>query len=107
MTARACPVALHPDGGVLRIAAFRHPLAGLQIPKGRIEPGEDATRAAARELFEETGLETVAAVPMGSTQITDQEWHFALCRVKPPVRDQWRHLCADDGGHLFDCFWQP
>ncbi len=109
MSTKACAVALHPDGGPLRLAAFRHPLAGLQLPKGTIDPGEHAVRAAARELFEETGLETLSAVSLGSSaEIVDgQIWHFALCRVKPPVLDRWRHLCADDGGHAFDCFWHP
>jgi len=109
MIHKACAVALHPDGAPLRVAAFRHPQAGLQLPKGSVEQDENPTRAAARELFEETGLETISAIPLGQTEtiVSGEIWHFALCRVKPPVRDQWRHLCPDDGGHLFECFWHP
>ena len=104
----ACPVALHPDGAPLRIAAFEHPLAGLQLAKGGIEPEEPAPRAAARELFEETGLETRAALFLGKSDdiVAGERWHLALCRVAPPVRVEWQHLCADDGGHVFRCFWQ-
>ncbi|MEL6565344.1 MAG: NUDIX domain-containing protein [Pseudomonadota bacterium] len=103
----ACPVALHPDGGVRRIPAFAHPHAGLQLVKGGVRPGEAPEAAAARELYEEAGLETRAALSLGmSGGIVDGEcWHFALCRLVPPVRDRWQHVCADDGGHLFRFFW--
>ncbi len=109
MILKACPIALHPDGAPLRIAAFKHPHAGLQIVKGTIEPGENPARAAARELFEESGLETKSAIVIGdSPDIADnQHWHFALCRIAPPVRDHWQHFCKDDGGHLFKFFWHP
>lgn len=109
MIHKACPVALHPDGAPLRIAVFRHPQAGLQLPKGTVKQDEHPTRAAARELFEETGLETLSAISLGQsdTIVEGERWHFALCRIKPPVRDRWRHHCTDDGGHLFECFWQP
>jgi 8-oxo-dGTP pyrophosphatase MutT (NUDIX family) len=105
---KACPVALHPDGAPLRVAAFRHPKAGLQIVKGTVEPGEGVARAAARELLEESGLETRSAIVIGeSADIAEgQHWHFVLCRIAPPVRDQWQHYCRDDGGHLFTFFWQ-
>ena len=105
----ACPIALHPDGGLRRIAAFEHPQAGLQLVKGGVRDGEAPAAAAARELFEEAGPETRAALLLGqSDEIADGAcWHFALCRVVPPVRDRWQHLCADDGGHLFRFFWLP
>ena len=107
MIHKACPIALHPDGTPLRLAAFTHPQAGLQLVKGTIEPGENPAKTAARELFEESGLETKSAIFIGdSTDIApDQHWHFALCRVAPPVRDKWQHVCADDGGHLFKFHW--
>ena len=35
---------------------FRHPLAGIQLVKGTVEPSENPADAARRELFEESGL---------------------------------------------------
>ena len=103
----ACPVALHPDGAVRRIPVFEHPQAGLQLVKGGLRAGEAPAMGAARELFEESGLETTAAIPIGQADdiAADEVWHFALCRIKPPVRDRWQHLCTDDGGHLFQFHW--
>ncbi len=91
----------------MRHLLLHHPSAGLQLVKGTVEPGEDPTRAAARELFEEAGLETVAATPMGASETIQpgEVWHFALCRVRPPVRDNWQHLAPDDGGTLFRFSW--
>ncbi len=105
----ACPIALHPDGVVRRVAAFEHPQAGLQLVKGGVQEGEAPAAAAARELYEEAGLETRAALLLGRSEdiAPDEVWHFALCRIVPPVRERWQHLCADDGGHLFRFFWLP
>lgn len=105
----ACPVALHPDGANRRIAILEHRHAGLQLVSGGIRTDEPPTAAAARKLYEESGLETRAALSLGSSSgINDnQVWHFALCRVVPPVRDHWQHHSAGDGGQLFKFFWMP
>ncbi|MHC8286071.1 NUDIX domain-containing protein [Pseudomonas sp. XS1P51] len=47
---KACPVVLR-NIEQLEILAFRHPLAGLQLVKGSVEPGELTGAAAVRELF--------------------------------------------------------
>ncbi|MFP4601167.1 MAG: NUDIX domain-containing protein [Persicimonas sp.] len=39
-----------------RLLVFEHPMAGIQLPAGTVEPGEDPVTAAAREVFEESGL---------------------------------------------------
>jgi 8-oxo-dGTP pyrophosphatase MutT (NUDIX family) len=41
---------------VIHSARVRNPLARWEFPKGRIEPGETPTQAAAREFQEETGI---------------------------------------------------
>lgn len=98
---------LHPDGAPLRHLVLHHPKAGMQLVKGTVEPGEDPTRAAARELFEEAGLETIAATPLGQSDTIEpgEDWHFALCRVRTPVREAWQHFAPDDGGILFQFSW--
>jgi len=46
-----------PDGKLLMERQFRYPLARvfIEFPAGKIDPGEDPARTAARELLEETG----------------------------------------------------
>ena len=108
MIHKACAVALHPDGAPLRVIAFDHPTAGTQLVKGTVNPGEAPLKAAARELWEETGLTVRAGLLLGqSTEIAPGEyWHFALLRPAPPVPDRWSHQTRDDHGHVFGCFWQ-
>jgi ADP-ribose pyrophosphatase YjhB (NUDIX family) len=51
-------IAFDQDGRVLLVRRGRPPAAGLwTVPGGRIEPGESAADACAREVAEETGLE--------------------------------------------------
>ncbi len=45
--------------GVKELLVFKHPTAGIQIPAGTVEEGEDLERAVKREAYEETGLQTV------------------------------------------------
>lgn len=102
-----CPVALHPDGAPLRLPIFEHPKAGIQLVKGGLQAGERPKAGAARELFEESGLETRAALYLGNSDaiVSGEIWHFSMCRLVPPVRAHWQHLCADDGGNLFKFQW--
>jgi 8-oxo-dGTP pyrophosphatase MutT (NUDIX family) len=103
---KVCPVVLRD--ATREILAFRHPRAGLQIVKGTVEPGEDLRRAALRELFEESGVGCVRAIPMGMALMgaPGVPWHFFRCDVGG-LPDQWDHATADDGGHVFSFFWHP
>ncbi len=53
----AVTVPLFPDSTVLLVRQFRYPLQArtLELPAGKLNPGEDPAHAAARELEEETG----------------------------------------------------
>ena len=53
----AVAVPVLPDGTILFVKQFRYPLQAytLEIPAGKLNPGEDPAAAAARELEEETG----------------------------------------------------
>ena len=45
--------------GVKELLVFKHPTAGIQIPAGTVEKGEDIETAVKREAYEETGLQIV------------------------------------------------
>jgi 8-oxo-dGTP pyrophosphatase MutT (NUDIX family) len=45
--------------GVRELLVFKHPKAGIQIPAGTVEDGENPETAVKREVYEETGLQNV------------------------------------------------
>ena len=45
--------------GIKELLVFKHPTAGVQIPAGTVEEGEDLETAVKRETYEETGLQFV------------------------------------------------
>ncbi len=53
----AVTVPLFPDNTILMVRQFRYPLQQftLELPAGKLNPGEDPAHAAVRELEEETG----------------------------------------------------
>lgn len=106
---KSCPVVLRSQG-VLEILAFAHPLAGLQLVKGSIEPGESPEAAALRELAEESGIDrarTVRNLGTWHSGYQGQVWSFYLCEVHHRLPERWTHHAADDGGHDFRFFWHP
>jgi len=75
---------LHDDGTVTLIRQLR-PAVGrflLEIPAGRLDPGEDPLRCGARELAEETGLLASCLESLGvlhpSPGIFDEQIHLFL-----------------------------
>jgi 8-oxo-dGTP diphosphatase len=63
-------------GRLLLVRRGRPPAAGLwSLPGGRIEPGETAAEAAAREVLEETGLRVSVGRLLASVQIGDYLVH--------------------------------
>lgn len=106
---KSCPVVLR-NGEELEILAFQHPIAGLQLVKGTIEPGETPEKTAIRELAEEAGILAASiTVDLGLWQpdYQDQIWSFQLCKVEQETTDEWVHHTADNGGHDFKFFWHP
>ena len=106
MIRKAVPVVTRRGG--TEILAFEHPMAGKQLVKGTIEAGESAIDAAARELFEESGLrlDDFAFVAASQDIVQGQEWVFFHHAAKG-LPDRWVHHCLDDGGHDFRFFWHP
>jgi len=104
---KACPILLSPESPP-KLLLFRHPLAGVQLVKGTLEPGEAPRAAALRELAEESGI--------GDAQVLDdlgcwdaghagQVWSYHLCRVERALPATWTHQTLDDHGHCFAFFW--
>ncbi|MEZ4714465.1 MAG: NUDIX domain-containing protein [Caldilineaceae bacterium] len=108
-TPKVCPVVLRPlQNGQMQILAFRHPLAGSQIIKGTLEPGEQPTAGALRELAEESGVDHALVVrKLGERSFDDieQHWHIFLCEATRPLPASWSHFTTDGGGHTFQFFW--
>lgn len=80
----AAVLPLHEDGTVTLIRQLRPAADGflLEIPAGRLSPGEDPALAAVRELVEETGLTGRELVPLGilhsSPGVFDEVIHLYL-----------------------------
>lgn len=92
------------------------PDAGVQVPAGGVEPGEDPARTAERELFEETGLRLAdAAVHLVSHFWTTEEApsrirHYYWLTAPLDAPDSWLHVVSagqDDGGMLFRLTFSP
>lgn len=87
-----------------RLLVFRHtqfPEAGIQVPAGTVEEGEDPDVAVLREATEETGLTDLDLVSLLGEQVRDmsdygrdeihhRRFYHVRCTGDPPVT--WRHL---------------
>jgi ADP-ribose pyrophosphatase len=63
---------VHDDGRITLVRQYRRPADALlwELPAGRLEPGEEPSRAAARELEEEAGLSAGSLEPLGAPFFT-------------------------------------
>ncbi|MEL6464018.1 MAG: NUDIX domain-containing protein [Pseudomonadota bacterium] len=101
-------VCLLRQGAVL---AFRHPLAGVQLPKGTREPGETPEETARREMFEEVGLHLSGAlVSLGTWECPEPAaiWHVFVADGSDALPLSWRHMPTGGGaerGLTFDVIW--
>ena len=107
---KACPVIFRRVGSTLELLAFEHPLAGRQLVKGTIEPGESIETAALRELAEESGIGSASVARMlgsWSSGHEGQVWAFVECTSDQALPESWVHRAPDDGGRSFRFFWHP
>lgn len=119
---KACPCVIRRTDGYFELLAFRHPLAGLQIAKGTVDPGESTDRAALRELKEESGLEEariltkigiyerITGAGPGENGASEKHiWHLYHVEAKHPANlDFWSHEASgspEEEGLEFSFFW--
>ena len=64
----AAVVALDADGSLLMVRQYRHTVGGwlLEVPAGKLSPGEDPAACAHRELEEEAGVRAAELRELGS-----------------------------------------
>lgn len=100
-------VALDDGGRVCLVRQYRVAIGRmtLEIPAGKLEPGEAGASCAARELVEETGLIAGRLEPLvcvlGSPGFTDEHTEVYL------ARDLDQGDASPDEGELVECVWVP
>ncbi|WP_258063470.1 NUDIX hydrolase [Rathayibacter sp. AY1A5] len=67
------------EGRILLIQRSKEPRKGAwSLPGGRVEPGELAHTAAARELLEETGIASSGLEFVGISEYIDERYHLVI-----------------------------
>jgi 8-oxo-dGTP pyrophosphatase MutT (NUDIX family) len=97
-----------PDGPELLV--FDHGVAGVQLPAGTVEAGEQFEAAVLREAWEETGalglelVQELAVIRHRSPARAEMRRVYHLrCTVAMP--DEWVVATPDGGGTVWTCFW--
>jgi ADP-ribose pyrophosphatase len=86
LTGAVAVVPVDETGNVTLVRQFRYPFSRtlLEIPAGKLDPGEEPEACARRELSEETGMEAAELVPLGdyypSVAVLDEKIHLYLAR---------------------------
>lgn len=120
---KAVAVVLRSGKHVLEVLVFRHPSAGVQIPKGTMENFETVEAAALRELEEESGLvletqpmiigtwnRTVKGGPNEDGPPEINQWIVTIMKADDHLPDQWLHHATGspaEDGLAFEFFWLP
>lgn len=83
-------VPLLPDGTVVLVRQYRHATGGwlLEVPAGKLGPGEAPEAGARRELAEETGLSGGELLPLGPVWMTpgfcdERIWLYLATGLEP------------------------
>jgi 8-oxo-dGTP pyrophosphatase MutT (NUDIX family) len=108
MKTKAAPVLFRNARNGREVLVFEHPIAGVQLIKGTVEPGESSAAAAIRELAEEAGITNASWVSALGNWVSgheNQTWHFHEVHAPHALPESWLHQTNDDGGHLFRMFW--
>ena len=113
---KAVAAVIRTIGGRRELLAFTHPSAGVQLPKGTIEPDESIALATLRELEEESGLildGTPHYLGRWDRAVSVDEvhpWHVSLLDAPPGLPDSWDHEATgspEEDGLIFAFHWLP
>lgn len=99
----AAVVPLTDEGNVICVRQYRYPFSEvmLEIPAGKLDPGEEPIACAQRELLEETGYQARELTPLGvydpSVAVLDEKIHLFLARgltfrAPNPDADEFLHV---------------
>ena len=90
----AAAVPLDASGHVWLVRQYRHATGEwlLEVPAGKLDPGEDPERCAAREVAEEVGQRPGALVPLGfiytTPGFTDEKiWLYLATALEPAAQE--------------------
>ena len=101
--------------GKTQVLVFQHPIAkaGMQIPKGTVNPNERPSESAIREIEEETGLKGVELEKLIAQDYWENDdgaihnrYFYRMKILKAP--DEWIHYPTGGGeeaGLSFRFFW--
>jgi 8-oxo-dGTP pyrophosphatase MutT (NUDIX family) len=120
---KAVAAVVRQNGAAAELLVFRHPLAGVQLPKGTVEPGETPAEAVLRELEEESGLRlAVEPRPLGQwRRVLDGRfgelatgdvhlWHLFALAAPEALPERWSHTASgspEEEGLSFAFHWLP
>lgn len=120
LTRKAYAYVTRETVGASAVLAFRHrddPEAGIQVPRGTVDHGEDPATTVVREVCEECGLCDARLIGLIARDIEAQPddpgltWErFFFHLVAPGAPDEWEHAvtgAGDDNGLVFSFFWLP
>src|SRR5947209_4191298 len=114
LTRKAYAYVTREPVGPSAVLAFRHrdyPVAGIQVPRGTVDAGEDPTATVVREVCEECGLCDARLVGLLARDIKAQpddpawQWErFFFHLAAPNAPDTWEHSVTgvgEDNGLVF------
>lgn len=118
---KALAAVIRQQDGKPELLVFRHPFAGIQLPKGTVETNESIEQATLRELSEESGISLsdqqdvvgtcesfVRGGPKEDGPLEKHIWSITIFFVDQELPDKWRHKVEGEGlekGMLFEYFW--